>query len=170
MAKISFTVPMIPQGNNAICWIACVAMITSFKTQSTRSIGEFTDGADPSSSCVPGTEGSNDGRLEKFGFTVTGSNMSINSSFIEDTLRRHGPFIMFFFVANFPFTGASCLSMKGTPDDAHAVVITGIDTDAGKVKILNPWGTNTPPADLDVIIGLMQDYSDKGRNPIAFMP
>lgn len=169
MGNISFMVPLIPQGDNAICWIACVAMIKSFKTQTTHSISEFTNGADPDSSCVSGTAGSNDARLVKLGFTVHGARMSINSSYVEDTLRRHGPFIMFFYVANFPFTGASCLNMKGDPNSAHAVVVTGIDTDTGKVKILNPWGTNTPPADLDVIIQLMQEYSDKGLNPIAFM-
>lgn len=169
MANIFYTVPMIEQGNNPICWIACVAMIKSFKTQSMRSISEFTNGAEPSSSCVNGTEGSNDGRLAKLGFTVTGANMSINSTYIEDILRKHGPFIMFFFVANFPFTGASCLKMDGSPSSAHAVVINGLDTDARKVKIVNPWGTNTPPADQDVIIRLMQDYADKGLNPVAYM-
>ena len=170
MGQIRFSVPLIPQGDNPICWIACVAMVTSFKTQTTHSISEFTGGFDPSCACVPGTPGSNDDRLRAFGFTVTGSNMSIDSSFIENTLRRHGPFIMFFYVANFPFTGASCLNLNGNPNDAHAVVVTGVDTDLGKVSMLNPWGWNTPPADIDVIVGLMQDYSNDGRNPVAFMP
>src|SRR5215467_11930676 len=99
MGQISFSVPLIPQGDNPICWIACVAMVVSFKTNTTRSIGEFAGGIDSSSACVPGTTGSNDDRLRALGFTVTGANMSIDSSFIEDTLRRHGPFIMFFYVA-----------------------------------------------------------------------
>lgn len=169
MGQILFSVPMIPQGNNPICWIACVAMVTSFKTHATHSIGEFTGGFDPSSACVPGTPGSNDARLVKLGFTMDGANMSFDNPYIEGTLRAHGPFIMFFYVANFPFTGASCLNMNGTPNDVHAVVVTGVDTDAGKVNILNPWGWVTPPADIDVIVGLLQQYSNDGLNPVAFM-
>jgi hypothetical protein len=170
MGQISFTVPLIPQGDNPICWIACVAMIKSFKTQSTHSVSEFTGGFDPSSACVPGTSGSNDDRLVALGFTMDGANMSIDSSYIENTLRSHGPFIMFFCVANFPFTGASCLNMNGSPTDTHAVVVKGVDTDSGTVSILNPWGITTPPADIDVIVGLLQQKSDLGINPVAFMP
>src|ERR1035438_8376650 len=147
MGQISFTVPLIPQGDNPICWIACVAMVVSFKTNTTHSISEFTGGFDPSSACIPGTSGSNDARLMNLGFMMAGGNMTIDSSFIENTLRNHGPFIFFFFVANFPFTGAYCLNMNGSPTDAHAVVVTGVDTNAGTVSMLNPWGINTPPAD-----------------------
>jgi len=144
-------------------------MIVSFKTQTTHSISEFTGGSDPSSACVSGTSGNNDARLANLGFTVTGSNTSIDASFIENILRSNGPFIMFFKVANFPFTGASCLNMNGSPNDAHAVVVKGINTDLGKVYVLNPWGWDTPPADIDVIVGLLQDYSGMGFNPVAYM-
>jgi hypothetical protein len=171
MGQISFSVPLIPQGDNPICWIACVAMVTSFKTNTMHSISEFTGGFDPSSACIPNVTSATAfySKLAQFGFTTDGLNMSIAYSFIESTLRNHGPFIMFFFVANFPFTGASCLNMSGSPADAHAVVVTGVDTDAGKVNILNPWGTITPPADLDVIVGLMQDYSNAGSYPVAYI-
>jgi Papain-like cysteine protease AvrRpt2 len=173
MGHISFSVPMIPQGNNPICWIACVAMVTSFKTNATHSIGEFTGGSDPSSSCIPDpNNGWNDlyDNLKKFGFTPDGANMSIAASYIEATLRSHGPFIIFVFVADFPFSGPMCLNMNGNPSDTHAVVVNGVDTDAGTVRITNPWGTSTPPADIDVIIGLMQQIADLGLNPAAFMP
>ena len=53
MGQVNFFVPLIAQGNNPICWIACVAMIKSFKSNSTRSISEFTGGFDPSSACIP---------------------------------------------------------------------------------------------------------------------
>jgi hypothetical protein len=169
MGNISFSVPLIPQGDSPICWLACVAMIKSFKTHRTRSVSEFASGFDPGSSCISGTKGSNDKQLAKLGFTVEGAYMSIGASYIEGTLRRHGPFIMFFYMANFPFTGAECANMNGKPDDAHAVVVTGVNTATGKVRILNPWGTDTPPADIDTIIELMQDFSDKGFNPVAYM-
>ncbi len=174
MGQISFSVPMIVQGDNPICWIACAAMVKSFKTGVMHPVSEFTGGFDPSSSCIPnpggGAPSALDSILSGFGFTPDGANMSLDSSYIESTLRAHGPFFIFFFAANFPFTGASCLNMKGTPNDAHAVVINGVDTDAGTVGITNPWGTNTPPADIDVIISLMQAFSDKGLNCAYFLP
>jgi hypothetical protein len=35
--------------------------------------------------------------------------------------------------------------------------------------IVNPWGTRTPPADLDVIVKAMQNISDQDLNPVAYM-
>jgi hypothetical protein len=34
---------------------------------------------------------------------------------------------------------------------------------------VNPWGTTTPPADLDVVVKAMQDISNDGLNPVAYM-
>jgi hypothetical protein len=51
----------------------------------------------------------------------------------------------------------------------HALVVSGVDTGAGKVMIVNPWGTRTPPADLDVIVKAMQNISDQDLNPVAYM-
>lgn len=173
MAHISFHVPMVPQGENPICWIACVAMITSFKTKATQAISEFTGGFDPSGSCIPDPNSGWDSlyaNLKRFGFTPDGANMSINPKYIEETLKRHGPFMIFVFVADFPFSGPMCLNLNGSPGATHAGVVTGIDTLPGKVDISNPWGTNTPSADLDVIVGLMQAISDTGCHPAAYMP
>jgi len=172
MGQISYYVPMIPQGNNPICWIACMAMVTSFKTSATHSIGEFTGGSDPSSSCVPDPNSSWDDlytNLNKFGFTPDGANMSLDPGYIENVLRRYGPFIIFVFVADFPLLGPMCVNMSGSPTDTHAVVVSGIDTGAGTVRLTNPWGTSTPPADMDVILSAMQAIADKGCHPAAFM-
>jgi Papain-like cysteine protease AvrRpt2 len=173
MGQVSFSVPMIPQGDNPICWIGCVAMITSWKTQTTHSISEFTGGFDPSNSCIPNPAGGWQdmyNRLNQFGFMPDGANMCLDNSYIEGTLRSHGPFMIFVFAADFPFYGPMCLKMNGNPTDTHAVVISGVDTDAGTVQIMNPWGTATPPADIDVIIGLMQAVSNQGLNCASFMP
>jgi hypothetical protein len=169
---------MIPQGSNPICWVACVAMITSWKTNATHSISEFTGGFDPSNSCIanpcqPSPSGGWDSMyslLNGWGFTPDGANMSISSDYIASTLSAHGPFIMSIFAANFPFFGPFCLNMKGNPNETHAVVVNGVDTDAGTVQITNPWGTVTPPADINVITGLMQAISNQGLHPVAFMP
>ncbi len=168
MAHISYYVPMIEQGDNPICWIACAAMITSFKTRATHPISEFTGGFDPSSSCIPDPNNSwNDlyNNLAGFGFTVAGANQSLPPNFIEDTLKRHGPFMMFVFASDFPFSQPVCTNMGGT----HALVVSGIDTIPGKVTVVNPWGTNVPPVDADIALGLIQAISDLGCHPVAYM-
>jgi papain like cysteine protease AvrRpt2 len=168
MGHIYYDVPMIQQGDNPICWIACVAMITSFKTKTLHSISEFTGGFDPSNSCIPDpNKGWNDlyANLSKFGFTADGSNVSIGPDYIENMLRRRGPFMIFVNAADFPFYGPFCVNVGGT----HAVVVSGVDTTPGKVMIVNPWGTKTPPADADIIVKLMQDITDQNLSPAAYM-
>jgi hypothetical protein len=172
MGSIYYSVPMIEQGQNPICWIACTAMITSFKTNASHAISEFTGGFDPSSSCVPDPNASWDdlyANLNRFGFTATGANSSLNPSFIEEMLRRYGPFMIFVFVGDFPFSGPACPNMSGSPGDTHALVLSGISTNAGTVKIVNPWGTNVPPVDIDVAMSLLQAIADTGSHPIAYM-
>jgi hypothetical protein len=174
MGQVSFSVPLIPQGHDSdICWIGCVAMVTSWKTHTTHSVSEFTGGVDPTNSCVPDPNGSWEdlyNNLNKFGFTPDGANMSLDRSYIEGTLRSHGPFIIFVPAADFPYFGPMCHNMNGNPGDTHAVVVTGVDTDAGTVQLMNPWGDSTPLADLDYIIGMMQDISNDGKHCAAFMP
>jgi Papain-like cysteine protease AvrRpt2 len=169
MGHVYFHVEMIPQGQNPICWIACVAMITSFKTKTTHPISEFTGGFDPSGACIPDPNtGWNDlyANLANFGFSVDGASMSISPNYIENMLKRQGPFMIFVNVVDFPFYGPVCVSVgSGT----HALVVNGIDTNTGNVMIVNPWGTTTPPADLDVVVKAMQDISNDGLNPVAYM-
>jgi len=169
MGHVYFHVDMIEQGQNPICWIACVAMLTSYKTKSTHSIGEFTGGFDPSNSCIPDpNKGWADlySNLDKFGFNVDGASMSIPPSYLEDMLRSHGPIMIFIDVVDFSFYGPVCVNVgSGT----HAVVVSGVDTDQGRVMIVNPWGTRTPPADLDVVVKAMQNMSSQGLNPVGYL-
>jgi hypothetical protein len=144
-------------------------MLTSFKTKATHPISEFTGGFDPSNSCIPDpNKGWKDlyANLDKFGFAVDGADMSIDTSYIENMLRRHGPFMIFVDVVDFPFYGPVCVDVgSGT----HAIVVSGVDTDSGKVMIVNPWGTRTPPADLDVVVKAMQNISDQHLNPVGYI-
>lgn len=172
MGQISYFVPTIAQGDNPICWIACVAMVTSWKKKKSTGIGAFTGGFEPSRSCMPDPNGSWDdlyANLQKFGFIPTGGSSTLSSSAIEQTLRRHGPFIIFVFVADFPFYGPFCVNMTGGPTDTHAVVVKGIDTARRKVSIVNPWGTAVPAVDSDVILSAMQAIADVGCHPMAYM-
>lgn len=168
MGQVRFTVPMIEQGSNPICWIACVAMITSWKSNASVGIGTFTGGFDPSSACIPDPNANWADfarRLNSFGFAMAGASQSLGPTFIESNLRRHGPLMMIVNAADFPFSGPVCNNIGGT----HALVLTGIDTSIGKVMIVNPWGINTPPLDTDIAVQLLQDIADTGSDPIAFM-
>ena len=72
MGNIYYDVPMRRQEQNPICWIACIAMISSYKTMSSVGIGSFTGGFDPANSCIPDpVRGWQDfyNRLSSFGFT-----------------------------------------------------------------------------------------------------
>lgn len=169
MGHVYYSIEMIEQGQNPICWIACMAMVKSFKTKATHPISEFTGGADPSNACIPDpNKGWNDlyNNLGNFGFDVDGADMCIGYGYIEDMLRRHGPFIIFVDVVDFPFYGPVCVNVgSGT----HALVVNGVDTDQGNVMLTNPWGTRTPPADIDVIIKAMQGISDQHLNCVGYM-
>ena len=171
MGKINYLVPLIPQEDNPICWIACVAMVKSWKEQATLSIADFTGGADPSNSCISNVDIAGfKRRLRDFGFVLDGRNMSINYQYIESRLRQNGPFIFFVYVANFPFFGPYCLNVRGGAKDSHAMIVTGMDTDKEEVYIMNPWGTEVPPVKLDDLVGLLQEFADDGRDPVAFLP
>jgi hypothetical protein len=172
MGQISFFVPMVEQGNNPICWIACVAMVTSAKKHASVRIDDFTGGFDPSSSCIPNpSSGWADfyARLDSFGFSTTGGSSTLDADVIEDTLRRYGPFLISVYVVDFPFSGPACRNQNYPPRTTHTLVVSGIDTDAGTVSIVNPWGTAVPPVDTDVAISLLQAIANTGCDPIAFM-
>jgi hypothetical protein len=143
VSNISFNVPMIPQGNNDICWAACLAMITSFKTNATVGVSTFTGGFELGSSCIGDgptqTEEQFASLLDGFGFTSTGMNMSIDSSFILDTLQSHGPFMITVIAGDFPFSGPVCINDPNDPDALHCLIVNGIDTDSQKVMFVNPW-------------------------------
>ena len=77
--------------------------------------------------------------------------------------------MIFVNVIDFPFRGPVCVDEGADPGDTHAIVVSGVDTDEGKVWIVNPWGTHTPPADIDVVVKAMQDIADQGLNPVAYL-
>jgi hypothetical protein len=172
MVDIAYSVPMLEQGDNPICWIACAAMITSFKDNKIHPISEFTGGADPSNTCIPDPNAGWDDlyrNLREWGFTLDGANVTLTPKVIETTLRRHGPFMIFVFAQDFPFFGPMCLNMNISATDTHAIIVRGINTDYLKVALVNPWGTATPLADAMDIVEAMQEITDAGMYCMAYM-
>jgi hypothetical protein len=160
---IEYSVPIIPQGSNPICWIACAAMLTSWQTNATHSIAEFTGGFDPSNACLANPPGW-DTTLQGWGFTTVGAS-SLEPNFIWDILVANGPFMFACTAANFPFSGIPICSNVG---GAHAMVVNGMDTGSNTVLVLNPWGNVVAPVDAGTMLNLMQAYANGGQTCAAY--
>lgn len=157
MGAIHFSVPMRRQGPNPICWIACLAMIASFKRSASVGIGSLTGGYDPSNSSIPDpVRGWNDfyNRLASFGFVSENPSVSPSADYIEDLLRRHGPFMLTHLARGFAY-GPQWAGQQFQPNSSHAVVITGIDTVQGTVTFNNPWGDVNQSAPVNGILQSM---------------
>jgi hypothetical protein len=166
MGQIRYSVPMRRQEQNPICWIACVAMIRSFKGKISLGIGEFTGGFDPSNSSIPDPVNGWDDfyrRLERFGFQSENPNMSPNAVYIEAMLRQHGPWML---------THLAGDVLPGTfqPGATHAVVITGVDTNTNQVWFNNPWGTVDEVRTCSTILLAIGNMITGSIRPIAYMP
>ncbi|MCP4782573.1 MAG: hypothetical protein GY878_03370 [Fuerstiella sp.] len=150
MAIITHHVPMVRQYQSPICWVACAAMILSYRTRSSVTV-ESLIGYDPGNSSIlnPATSwGVMYRMLNDWGITSTGPQMSPAVSYIEEMLQHNGPFIL----THFTKTLAPTITGTGT----HAVVISGINTNTGKCSYSNPWGTSNNSVDISTVQQSMQ--------------
>ena len=136
MATITHDVPMVRQYQNPICWVACAAMILSYKSRTSVTVRSLI-GYDPGNSCImnPATSWAVMYQmLEEWGITSTGPQMCPAVRYIQDMLEHHGPFILTHYTRE--------LAPDSTSPGTHAVVISGINTEAGTCTYSNPWGTS----------------------------
>jgi len=175
MARIVYNVPMVRQGISPICWVACAAMILSFKGKMSISIGSINGGSGPSNSCVSNPvdlydiiEASCNDRwvtfyslLIELGFTSEGPN-SPSIGYIERILRHHSPFILTHYTQTLAPTVSS-------PNTTHAVVITGIDTNTRICFFNNPWGTRQQ-TNVNAILADIVRLKQHGIQPVAYIP
>ncbi len=152
MASIRYSVPMVVQLQNPICWVACAAMILGWKRRQTVSIGDLLNGFDPSNSCIPNPAGSSWDRMYEmlagWGITSVGPQVCPATAYITNTLSEHGPFIL----THYTSTLAPSVTGPGT----HAVVVSGINTDAGLCYYENPWGTSGNSVSINTVLGEME--------------
>lgn len=155
MARIAYDVPVIRQMQNPICWVASAAMVKSYKTGASVSIGSLLGGFDPSSASIDNPGGGAPPTVATFlrswGFTVDSPAMTASASYIEGSLRDHGPLVLIHYCLGFPY-GSRWGSATFTAANMHAVVLTGIDTDANIVTFNNPWGDKDQPAGTALIV------------------
>lgn len=171
-ARIRLSVPMNIQGQNPICWIACVAMISSYKGRASVGIGAFTGGFEPSNSSIPNPVIPNScaswpdqyRRLTSLGFVSEDPfpNRSPDAAYIEDVLRNHGPWMLIHVTSD--------LHSGIAPGTTHAVVITGIDTRTNQVWYNNPWGRVNEVTTVNSILLAMENLSRRGIRAVAYLP
>ena len=180
MTAIHHNVDMVRQERSPVCWLACAVMLLQYERRYTPSTSdldiydmEFRSGS------VPSTDGNASmyQRMRQLGFTVVrrrninGGQMptmaasgrpqrreSPGDSDVEMIvwlLRNRGPFILNHFVGSFWY-GPNVQVPEG--HQAHAVVVTGIDTNRGTVYFNNPWGTRDVPTSIRSIIGAIQRW------------
>ena len=141
MSKIQYDVEVIQQEQNPICWVASCAMVKGYDTKTSVGVGEFTGGFDPSNSCIANlaTNWSQcTDQMKSWGFSVLAvKDLSVNSmtrAELESALEENGPAVLLHKCPGFPY-GSQYASLT---DGAHAVVLTGVDTDSGEVFFNNP--------------------------------
>ncbi len=139
MGQTSYEVPIVEQGaDNPICWIASLAMVESYTTQSSIGIGYFTDGFDPSQACLgnPAVDVVDfQNRMQGFGYQPVFDDEPLTMDSLYRFSDRFGPLVYFHRVQGFPYVQGT-----GQGSGAHAIVITGTDTDADGFWFNNPWG------------------------------
>src|SRR5215472_15693568 len=158
MVKIAYDVEVITQEQNPICWVASCAMAKGFGTKSSVGVGEFTGGFDPSNSCIANLAGNWSQCVDlmgDWGFTVSSVNdlatSPMTADMLLDCLQRSGPAVLLHMCSGFPY-GSQWASQTFTAADAHAVVITGVDTDAGTATFNNPWGDKDQTCNLATLV------------------
>lgn len=168
MLVVKYDVELITQEQNPICWIASCAMVKGWGTQSSIGVGEFTDGFDPSNSCISNLAGNwkqCTDLMDQWGFEVltvgdlTGG--SLSGSELAALLTEKGPMVLLHLCNTFPYGGQWGDSSQ--MDGAHAVVITGIDTESLQLFFNNPWGDKDPNADLNVLLKKISGDSSMGK-------
>lgn len=153
MSIISHTVPMVRQFQSPICWVACAAMILSWRRRQNLSpvTVESLIGFDPGNSSILNPAASWDimyRMLNDWGIKSEGPQMCPDVSYIENLLRDKGPFIL----THYTQTLAPTVTSAGK----HAVVITGVNTNTGQCTFSNPWGTSNNSVPISTIQGSME--------------
>jgi len=157
MPSTQYDVELIVQEMNPICWIASCAMAKGYSTGSSVGVGEFTNGLDPSTSCIANLANSWSectDLMMQWGFQVYDVAGFASGNMTADALLTgigQGPIVLLHLCPGFPY-GSQYGKLSFTKNDAHAVVLTGVNTDAGAASFNNPWGDKDQSCDLDVLV------------------
>jgi Papain-like cysteine protease AvrRpt2 len=168
MPIVNYDVEVIIQEQNPICWVASCAMVKGWGTQSSVGVGEFTGGFDPSNSCIENlaanwTECTD--LMNTWGFSMkTVADLTSGEMTGDDlaaALLEKGPAVLLHVCKDFPY-GVQW-GDTSTMDGAHAVVLTGVDTESERAFFNNPWGDKDQSAGLEQVIQHINQDAQLGR-------
>ncbi len=169
MGLILYQVPMVEQGDNPICWVACAAMILSYKRSASVTIASLI-GTDPSFASVDDPARSwaeTQTYLNSWSIACETQTSSPTSDYIEQRLESFGPLIFCHSSEGFPydsrFPAYACSGLL-PPDASHAIVLTGINTDDNTIAFKNPWG-DVGIVSTDIVL---EAISTLGVDPATF--
>ena len=165
MSNIRYDVELLRQENNPICWVASCAMVKGYGVQTCVGIGDLTGGFDPYNSCIANLASSWTDCTDKmagWGFDVYNVSDLSSGTMTADDLAKAlgaGPAVLLHLCNGFPY------GSQWTPltSGAHAVVITGIDSDNNKATFNNPWGDQDQACALDVLIAKINADKSVGK-------
>lgn len=194
MAQILYDVDMVNQQFSPVCWLACAAMVIQFKRRMTPSASQLgqdsaNDFRTPGLTVPNPVPGDQIERmytaLRRMGFFVSRSSNLRNprtlamrptpgvppsaqpsEELIYRLLSDEGPFILFHHVGAFWY-GPTRPNVR--PEGAHAVVITGIETNRHRVYFNNPWGDRNVPTTASSIVGAIRRWEAANGLPIAYL-
>lgn len=175
MPDLKCDVEVIIQAQNPICWVASCAMARGNGTKSSAGVGDLTQGFDPSNSCIANlatTWSQRTDAMAGWGFTVSAVGDVASGGMTADTLwstvQSNGPVVLLHSCSGFSY-GSQHASMTFDPDDRHAVVIIGVDTDASTATCDNPWGDKDQSCDLATLIQRINAGQTLGKT-LGFWP
>jgi hypothetical protein len=165
MGVATYEVPLIRQGDNPICWVACMAMVASERQQCSVGIGSFTGGFDPDNSCMMNPAVSmNDAITRMYWCGFDSIQITATGAGIESALNSYGPLILSHNCLGFPYGSGWVLPTSGR----HAIVITAIDTDMGWCWMNNPWGNKDRAVSISAMSNAIKQMQDATFAPIAY--
>ncbi|MFD2934198.1 papain-like cysteine protease family protein [Spirosoma flavum] len=170
MGRVTYDVPLVTQSANPICWVTCMAMVSSERLGYSLGVGHFASGFDPSNSSIPnqynGQWTDYYEKLSSRGFVSVAVNTT--ASELENVLKNCGPVILTHQCAGFPYGPG--WGPVATPGAMHAVVITGIDSaiNGGTCWMNNPWGNKDRPLLTSAVIMAISQLQAINVQPIAY--
>jgi hypothetical protein len=174
-----FQVPMVEQGANPICWVACAAMILSYKRSASVTIASLI-GSDPAFSSIPNpADGGGNSALgwsktrdylTSWGFVCETQAVSPTSDYVEQRLDAHGPLLFSLQTSGFPFNASYPAHTCVAANAGHSIVLVGLNTDDNTCAFKNPWGeTGIVPTDI-VLEFISTSGTDPSTFPLAYVP
>jgi hypothetical protein len=173
MGSVSYTVDLITQAQNPICWVASCAMVKGWATNTSVGVGDLI-GFDPSNSSIPNP--TNDwapcvNMMSGWGFNMQSvaslsASGTMTAADVLLAMQQLGPGVLLHRCAGFPY-GSQWPAMTS---GAHAVVLTSVDSDNSVLTFNNPWGDRNQPAGTGAVLLIMNNDSARFGSILGFYP